>query len=81
MSTEWEPIETCPANIDVLLWQPKGKHQSESMIIGSIERNGWEKHPTIKFWVNPADISGYEWDCECTKPTMWKDKPEGPQQV
>jgi hypothetical protein len=74
----WQPIESAPENQPVLLWQPGVRHLDEGMIIGSIERKGYEHHDP-PFWVNPHMVSGYEWECDLTRPTHWAPLPPSPE--
>jgi hypothetical protein len=76
----WQPIETCPEGVDVILWQPNDKEHylSEGMIIGKLERNGWEKR-NPPFYVNASYVSGYEFECDVERPTHWMILPEAPR--
>jgi Protein of unknown function (DUF551) len=78
--TEWQPIETLPDRKVVLLWQPadKKKFQPEGMVVGSIEREGWE-HRKPPFYVHPANIGGWEWESDIDAPTHWMELPQPPQ--
>ena len=86
--TEWQPIETCPEDKDVLLYQPRKEEaiseahgggayttQSEGMVVGSIERNV----TGIPIWVTPSSIGGWEMECDVQNPTHWMLLPEPPK--
>lgn len=75
--SEWQPIETCPVGVAVLLYQPNDDNsfRSEGMIVGEIERNFT---PTIPIWVTPSMVGGWEMECELDRPTHWMPLPEPP---
>jgi len=77
--SEWQPIETVPHDVPILLYQAPRElfdgylvPDPPRMIVGSMEK-GRKSHPYT------CNVGGYECECEVDAPTHWMPLPEPPK--
>lgn len=77
--TDWQPIETCPYDEDVLFYQPGRQLGDSGYWTSPIQCVGYrKKNPGFKEF-ETSHVSGHDLDEELDQPTHWMPLPETPK--
>lgn len=69
--SNWQPIETLPEGVHVLLWFPKGERGIGGMETATVYREpDGPSRCGYAFWTHGGPNAGSEWDTD-EAPTLW----------
>lgn len=76
--SNWQPIETLPEGVHVLLWFPEGERGIGGMEAATVYREpGGPSRCGYAFWTHGGPNAGSDWDTDLA-PTHWMPLPEPP---
>lgn len=75
----WQPIDTVPEGVHVLLWFPKGEHGIGGIESATVFRNDPHTPHGFSFWTHGGPNSGSDWDTD-EAPTYWMPLPSPPDE-
>lgn len=77
---EWQPIETAPEGVHILLYWPRGERGNGGIECATIFRDDSIGPIGMSFWTHGGPNSGWDWEpCNSEKPTHWMSLPEPPK--